>query len=540
MATLDWIGKKAVLNHHREVPYHLLKANDGSSFGVQDAGNLLVEGDNLLALKALLPYYAGQVKCIYIDPPYNTGNESWVYNDAVNSPQMKKWLGRVVGGDAEDLSRHDKWLCMMYPRLTLLRKFLREDGAIFISIDDNEIANLRCLTDEVFGPRNLAGTLTWYKRVSPANDAKLFSSDHEYIVVYAKNLTKWRPKRLPRTEKQLKNYSNPDNDPRGDWNSATYTCNKSVEERPNLYHGVTNPNTGEVIWPKRTAVWKYDPNTYQEHVRHDLIWWGKAGKAKMPRLKVFLSTVGDVVPRSILSYTDCGSTQEARTELLRIIPEVPFTTPKPLRLMQRILQLGAEKDSLIMDSFAGSDTLGHAVLQANKADGGSRRFITVEMIPEICRNVAAVRLKRAISGYSYQQGENMVEVEGLGSGFTYCELAEPLFDQNGDICREVGFSDLAAHIFFTEAGQPMAEEAKKTKSALLGIYNGIAIYLLFNGVLGDKTINGGNILTGPVLSELPPFDGPKVIYGEGSRLGQDKLRREGIVFKQIPYEIRVS
>jgi adenine-specific DNA-methyltransferase len=540
MATLDWIGKQAVLNHHREVPYHLLRANDSFSFGAQDTGNLLVEGDNLLALKALLPYYAGQVKCIYIDPPYNTGNESWVYNDAVNSPQMKKWLGKVVGGDAEDLSRHDKWLCMMYPRLMLLRKFLREDGAIFISIDDNEIANLRCLADEVFGPRNLAGILTWYKRVSPANDAKLFSSDHEYIVVYAKNLSIWRPNRLPRTEKQLKNYSNPDNDPRGEWNSATYTCNKSVEERPNLYHPVTNPNTGEGIWPRRTAVWKYDPNTYQEHVRQNLIWWGRDGKAKMPRLKVFLSRVGNVVPRSILSYTDCGSTQEARTELLRIIPEVPFTTPKPLRLMQRILQLGAEKDSLIMDSFAGSNTLGHAVLQANAADGGSRRFITVEMIPDICRHVAAVRLRKAISGYSYQQGENAVSVDGLGSGFTYCELAEPLFTQDGDICREVSFSDLAAHIFFTETGQPMAEQAKKSVSALLGVYNGVAIYLLFNGVLGDKTINGGNILTGPILSKLPSFDGPKVMYGEGSRLGQDRLRRENIVFKQIPYEIRVS
>jgi site-specific DNA-methyltransferase (adenine-specific)/adenine-specific DNA-methyltransferase len=531
MPTLDWIGKAAVLNHHRKVPYHLLRCDEKLSVGDPGSGNLLVQGDNLLALKALLPYYAGQVKCIYIDPPYNTGNEKWIYNDAVNSPEMRKWLGKVVGGEAEDLSRHDKWLCMMYPRLALLREFLREDGAIFVSIDDNELANIKLLADEVFGPQNCVAMLTWYKRVSPANDAKYFSSDHEYVVVYAKNKGQWHPHRLPRSVEQLKNYKNPDNDPRGPWNSATYTCNKSVEERPNLYHGITNPNTGDVIWPRKTAVWKYDAETHQEHISKNLIWWGKQGRAKMPRLKLFLDGVRDVVARSVLSNADCGSTQEARTELLQIIEEVPFTTPKPLRLIRRILQIATDKDSLVLDSFAGSGTTGHSVLDLNKSDAGTRRFILVEMDEGICRDVTAQRIRKAIEGYG--------DTPGLGGGFRYCTLAEPLFDESGTIRPEVTFADLAAHVYFTETGEPIPKRAT-AKTPLIGQCKGIAYYLLFNGVLGDKRPDGGNVLTSKTLAQLPAHDGPKVVYGEGCRLGAARLKREGIVFKQVPYEVKTA
>jgi adenine-specific DNA-methyltransferase len=540
MPTLEWTGKKAVLNHHREVPYHLLRCDGKLSVGDEDSGNLLIQGDNLLALKALLPYYAGAVKCIYIDPPYNTGNENWVYNDAMNSPEMRNWLGRIVGGEAEDLSRHSKWLCMMYPRLSLLKQFLSADGAIFISIDDNELANLKLLADEVFGPRSCVSILTWYKRVSPANDAKYFSSDHEYVVVYAKNRDRWHPHRLPRSSEQLKNYKNPDNDPRGPWNSATYTCNKSAEERPNLYHGITNPNNGQVIWPKRTAVWKYDADTHQAHVRENLLWWGKDGKAKMPRIKLFLEGVRDVVPRSVLSYNDCGSTQEARTELLQVIPEVPFTTPKPVRLIRRILQIATDKDSLVLDSFAGSGTTGHAVLALNKADGGNRRFIMVEMEPDICRNITIQRLSHAIQGYTKKNGSgDSVPVPPLGSGLRFCTLGSQLFDEKGDIADDVQFDDLAAHVYFAETGQPLPKR-KNGKSPFLGIHTGVAVYLLYNGILGDKSVNGGNVLTGSVLASLPAHDGPKVVYGEGNRLGHDRLKREGIQFRQIPYEIKVG
>lgn len=253
-----------------------------------------------------------------------TGNENWIYNDNVNSPEISRWLGKVVGGEMEDLSRHDKWLCMMYPRLSLLREMLRDDGAIFISIDDNEVNFLRCLCDEIFGITNFITQIAWIKRVSPANDAKYFSSDHEYVLIYAKSKPAWRPRRLARTFKQLQNYKNPDNDPRGPWNSVTYTCNKSIEERPNLYHEITNPNTGENLFPRKTAVWKYDKERHKENTKNNLIWWGVDGKSRMPRLKRFLSEMGSVVPRSFFQYDDCGHTQEARTEILNIINDVPF------------------------------------------------------------------------------------------------------------------------------------------------------------------------------------------------------------------------
>ena len=240
MPTLNWIGKEKVINHHMDVPYRVLEKK--YSYGVDSqtteddhSENMVIHGDNLEALKSLMPRYEGKIRCIYIDPPYNTGNENWIYNDNVNDPKMKKWLGEVVGKEGEDLSRHDKWLCMMYPRLRLLQKLLAEDGAIFISIDNSESANLKLMCDEIFGCTNYVDTISWFKKASPSNDAKYFSNDIEYILIYAKKKDAWQPNRLPLTEKQLKYYQNPDNDERGEWNSATYTCNKSNKERPNLY-----------------------------------------------------------------------------------------------------------------------------------------------------------------------------------------------------------------------------------------------------------------------------------------------------------------
>lgn len=537
MPTLNWIGKDAVVNHHRHVPYRLLHCDKSKSAGDPEAGNLLVQGDNLEALKALLPYYAGKVKCIYIDPPYNTGNENWVYNDNVNSPQIKKWLGQVVGKEAEDLTRHDKWLCMMYPRLALLREFLSEDGAIFISIDDNELAKLRLCMDEIWGGANFVATLSWFKRVSPANDAKHFSSDHEYVVVYAKRASTWSPGLLKRTVSQLENYKNPDNDPRGEWNSATYTCNKSADERPNLYHGITNPNTGETVWPKRTAVWKFDAARHADNVAKGLVYWGADGRAKMPRIKKFLSEMDDVVPRSVLLYDDYGHTQMARTEILEIIEHSSFATPKPTKLLNRLLAIGAPgSTSLILDSFAGSGTTGHAALQMNKADGGSRRFICIEMDETIARDVTSQRLKKVIEGYTNTKGE---AVEPLGGGFRFCTLGKPLFDEYGSIDPEVKYADLAAHVFFSETGSPLPKRANG-HSPLLGTFEGRAVYLLFNGILGDRKPSGGNVLTAALLESLPAHDGPKVIYGEACRLGELRLREAGVTFKQVPWEVRVG
>lgn len=217
MPTLDWTGKKAIEKHHAAVPFHLLRENPTLSVGENGSENLLIQGDNLLALKALLPYYAGKVKCIYIDPPYNTGNEGWVYNDNVNSPEIREWLGKAVGKEVEDLSRHDKWLCMMYPRLVLLHQLLAEDGSFWMSIDDNEVHFTRAILDAVFGMRNFISAVIWQKVYSPKNSAKHLSGDHDYVLVYAKNAETWRPNLLTRTAKQDDAYKNPDNDSRGPW-----------------------------------------------------------------------------------------------------------------------------------------------------------------------------------------------------------------------------------------------------------------------------------------------------------------------------------
>jgi len=543
--TLNWIGKEAVMKHHKEVSFRLVEPEPELSCGEIDSGNLIVQGDNLSALKALLPRYAGQVKCIYIDPPYNTGNEGWVYNDNVNSPEIRKWLGEVVGKEGETLDRHDRWLCMMYPRLVLLKQFLREDGAIFISIDDNEVATLRLLMDEIFGAQNFVSAVSWIKRVSPANDAKFLSSDTEFVVIYAKLLKSWNLNRLPRTQEQLSNYTNPDLDPRGAWNSVTYTCNKSADERPNLYYGITNPTTGEKIWPKKTAVWKFSEETYKKHSEEDQLWWGKQGTSKQPRLKRFLSNMGDVVPRSFWKYEDCGHTQEARSQLLDIVHECPFITPKPTRLIQRILQIATDKDSLILDSFAGSGTTGHAVLNQNAEDGGNRRFILVEMDESIARNITAERVRRVCEGYTNGKGK---EVAGLGGSFQFCCLSnEPLFQADGPIRTDVTFAQLAEFVWFMETGTGLAQSAllkRKKPTPFLGKYKACAVFLLYNGILKDKSDPGGNVLnsrTLDVLHEaLPDFDGPRVVYGARSRFDKQKLAKLGITFHQLPYELAVK
>ena len=321
MPTLQWIGKDKVINHHTEVPFRVLehkygyRGNNPSDTSETHSGNKIIHGDNLEALKALLPEYEGKIDCVYIDPPYNTGNEGWVYNDNVNDPHIRKWLGEVVGAEGEDLSRHDKWLCMMYPRLRLLQQLLSPRGVIFISIDDNELSNLRLICDEIFGMSNFIGIISWFKKSSPSNDAQYFSNDVEFILVYAKSKSIWRPNKLQLTEKQLKNYRNPDNDPRGAWNSATFTCNKSREERPNLYYPIINPNTGEEIFPKETAVWKFSRDVTEQYQKENLIFWGNDGSASMPRIKKFLSEHKGVVNRTLWHYDDVDHTQGAALEL---------------------------------------------------------------------------------------------------------------------------------------------------------------------------------------------------------------------------------
>ena len=537
MPTLNWIGKEAVIRHHKDVPFRLLEADEKlSHHGEQGSGdgNLIVQGDNLHALKALLPKYAGKVKCIYIDPPYNTGNEGWVYNDNVKAPEIKKWLGEVVGKEAEDLSRHDKWLCMMYPRMVLLKQFLTEDGAIFVSIDDNEVASLRLLMDEIFGKRNFVETLIWEKNYAPKAGSKHFSEAHDYVVVY-KAASDWSRNLKPRSEKQDKNYKNYDNDPRGRWRPNNLAARNYYSKGT---YSIKCPSGRIIEGPPSGSYWRISEEKFRQLNDDGRIWWGKDGN-NVPAPKIFLSEVKDgVVPMSLWYYKEVGHTQEAKRELLEVVDfsssDDVFITPKPTRLIQRILQIASDKDSIILDSFAGSGTTGHAVLKQNAEDGGNRKFILVEMEPTIAETITAERVRRVAGGYTDAKGK---AVEGLGGGFDYCRLSEePLFNEFGDIRDDVTFSQLADFVWFAETGTGYTGTGK---SPLLGVHEGRAVYLLFNGILGDRRPDGGNILTKPILDELPAHDGERIVYAAATRLGDATLKRERITFKQTPYAIEV-
>lgn len=350
--------------------------------------NLMIEGDNLEVLKLLQKSYAGKVKLIYIDPPYNTGKD-FVYPDDFRD-SIKNYLeltGQAEGGKRKTSNSdasgrfHTDWLNMMLPRIKIARNLLSDEGAIFITIDDGELANVIAIMNEVFGEENFVSTISWHKRVSPANDAKYFSTDCDTIVVYAKSKEIWRPQKLQRTGAQIDYYKNPDNDPRGPWNSATYTCNKSKSERPNLYYPITNPNTGEEIWPKETAVWKYAPEVTKQLISDNKLYWGAEGNARFPRSKLFLSEMEGVVPRSLWSSADTGHTQAATAELSELFDGVQvFDTPKPLKLLRRIIEVGCSgDDDVILDFFAGSGTTGHATMAYNAEFGTKHRFIVVQL-----------------------------------------------------------------------------------------------------------------------------------------------------------------
>ena len=536
MPTLNWIGKESVVAHHQTVPFCLLRDVPSLGHGDGGDGNLIVQGDNLVALKALLPYYANQVKCVYIDPPYNTGNEGWAYNDNVNSPVIREWLGAVVGREGETLDRHERWLSMMYPRLALLRQLMREDGAIFVSIDDNEVASLRMLLDEIFGAQNFAATFIWEKRTTREN-RRVFSFNHDFILCYAKSLPQFAAVRgtLPLSAAVTGRYSNPDNDPRGEWQSVSLNA-QAGHGTPSQFYTIVTPG-GRRLDPPQGRCWAVTETRLAELIADNRVWFGESGN-NAPRLKKFLREVTKgLTPQTIWTAEEVGTTDTATKELLQIFGgEARFESPKPPELIERILRIATKPGDLVLDSFAGSGTTGQAVLSLNRADGGERRFILVEMDPNIAVNVTAERVGRVARGYPNGTGE---VVGGLGGGFRYCELGEPLFDDAGRIRDTVTFADLARHVFFTETGEPLPRE-RIGRSPLLGVSRGVAIYLLYNGILGDRSPQGGNVLTRSVLKVLPSFDGPRVIYCSGCLLGGERLAAERIVVRQTPYEIRIG
>jgi DNA modification methylase len=488
MPTLNWIGKDAVVNHPHQVPFHLLKDVPELAAGDPGSGNLIVQGDNLVALKALLPYYAGQVKCIYIDPPYNTGNEGWIYNDNVNSPLIRDWLGKAVGKEAEDLSRHDKWLCLMYPRLALLRQFLREDGVIFISIDDNELANLIYLIEEIFGSQNHLATVVWEK--GKKGDSKFFSENHEYIVCCARNKgllvaqnTKWK-KRKAGVDKVLTHYQTLLQKHHGDhesiraelmkWYRSLAKDDQARDHKhynwsdarglyfPDNFHGpddgresrprydIIHPKTGKSC-AKPSTGWRWEESRTKAALAEDppRIHFGP-DETTIPCRKTYLVEASQE-PFPTVFYKDGRAATLAVEQLLG---KGLFAFPKDAEVLSDLISMVSNPGDLILDSFAGSGTTGHAVLNLNKADGGNRKFILVEMESKIARDITAERVKRVAQGYTNAKGE---KVEGLGGSFRFCELGEPLFDEHGQIKPSVRFADLARHVYFTETGEPMPD-----------------------------------------------------------------------------------
>ena len=532
MPTLTWVGKDKVVNHHHQVPFRVLnkqytfEAAPGTPTNSTD--NRIIHGDNLEALKSLLPEFEGKVKCIYIDPPYNTGNEGWIYNDAVNDPKMQKWLGEVVGKEGEDLSRHDKWLCMMYPRLKLLRRLLAEDGVIFVSIDDNEQAALKFLMDEIFGARNFVNSVVWEKRYSPQNAVKWFSESHDFLLVYAKNKDSWRPNLLDRSDEMNSRYRNPDNDPRGVWKPVDATAQAGHGTKSQFYV-VTAPNEKKHS-PPNGRCWLYTEPVFQQLVADNRIWFGSSGN-NVPAVKRFLSEVKQgTVCQTIWKYGDVGHNQEGKKEINEIFPEsTVFDTPKPVRLLERVLKISTDKNSIVLDSFAGSGTTAHAVLKLNAQDGGTRRFILVETM-DYAETITAERVRRVMNGY----GSENKPVEGLGGGFDYYTIGDPLFTADDLLNEAVGVEAIRGYVAYTEGVRPedQVSQDNPVSPYLLGRNTDTAWFFYYEP--DRPTALDMDFLSGIQIGDKP---GTTIIYADRCLLSSDFMTRNGLIFKKIPRDI---
>lgn len=428
MPELVFKGKEFVYNHHLAVPFRPLVPHAKKSVGKpQLDGNLIIHGDNLHALKALLPMYAGKVDCVFIDPPYNTGNEGWSYNDNVNSPMIREWLNSNPVG-IEDGLRHDKWCAMMYPRLRLLHELLGDAGSIWITLDDNEIHRARAILDDIFGEQNFVASCIWHKNYSPKNTAQFFSEDHDYLLIYAKDKNVWRPNLLTRTEEMEARYSNPDNDPRGPWKPGDMSARNYYSEGT---YAITCPSGRKIESPPSGRYWVVSKEKFKELDKDKRIWWGEDGN-NIPAIKRFLSEVkAGRVPQTIWEYDEVGHTQDAKKELLSILnfanSDEVFITPKPVALLVKVLDIAANENSIVLDSFAGSGTTAHAVLAANKKDGGNRKFILIEC-EDYADKLTAERVRRVIKGYEFE-GTQREELLREKLNFTSLKKADKLLDQ---------------------------------------------------------------------------------------------------------------
>ena len=514
MPTLHWIGKEKVINHHLDIPYHTLNKEYTYDNGVQEpAGiseNKIIHADNLLALKSLLPEYEGRVNCIYIDPPYNTGNESWVYNDNVSDPRFKKWLGKVVGKEAEDLTRHDKWLCMMYPRLKLLHKLLSEDGIIFISIDDIEVTFLKLVCDEIFGKANFLCQLIWKSRQNKDNrNISRISIDHEYVLCYGQQLRG--------VERDKTQFSNPDNDSRGDWVSANMVGLADKKARPNLHYNLINPET-KIDYGCPKMGWRYDKTTMNKLIDEKRILWPKEISGR-PRKKQFINDYKEDVTGFSSIIGNEIFTRDGTNILKEVFIEKVFDFPKPVEMIEALLEQSTNEDSIILDSFAGSGTTAHSVLNLNLKDGGNRKFILIEM-EDYAETITAERVKRVVQGYG--------ETEGIGGSFNFYTLGERVLDDEQNLNPNLSVEKIHSYIWYSEIHQPYT--LKANAAGYLGKYSNTGYYFYYQP-------NEVTTLDDTYLMNVTELCEQYVMYADVCLLSERTMLKHNIIFKKIPRDI---
>ncbi len=640
MPTLHWIGREKVVNHHLEVPFRTLehkygfRANNESDKSETHSGNMIIHGDNLEALKALLPQYEDRVDCIYIDPPYNTGNEGWVYNDNANDPQMIRWLGEVVGKEDDDFTRHDKWLCMMYPRLCLLRQLLSPEGALFVSADDNESASLRHILNEIFGANCFVADIAWQRTYSVRNDSQSIPVEVEHLLVFGKK-PKWKPNGLERTEKMDAAYKNPDGD-RCKWMSGSPVA-PAARTHQGMVYAIQHPFTGEMLYPTNDACWRYAQEQMLEYLKgwcsykledlHDderraevcgitteeirkgvkaivldepletasqkaqkiydkgpwpRFYFTRGGKGGMRR-KVYADDVRDRIVTNFWEFKEVGHTDEAKKEVIGIFGgKSKIETPKPTRLLERILKIATKEDSIVLDSCAGSGTTGHATLLANSKDGGRRKFILVELM-DYAETTTAERMRRVMRGYTFKgnvkvelykkkitvsnlrkaqtimtEADNVVKssrgkydtlkmtvedgdlkvigthtnrIEGLGGEFDFYELGQPIFTDDGGLNPTVEEEKLRQYIYYSDTHKTLDKERDKDFPYLLDYLDGTGYFFYYKPdsltTLSQDTLS----IIGPQKAEH------YVVYADICTMSSEQLAMMSIEFKKIPRDI---
>lgn len=513
MPVLDWLGKDKVVNHHLDVPFHFLN----KKFSVGSSDNKIIHADNLFALKSLLPSYEGRVKCIYIDPPYNTGNEGWIYNDAVNDPQIKRWLGQVVGKEGEDFTRHDKWLCMMYPRLRLMQKLLSDDGAIFISIDDNEQANLKLICDEIFGANNFIANIAVINNFKGRSDDKFIATAHESFLIYRKE--NFLTNGVPIPEEYIKEYRLEDEHGKYRLQGLRKRgANSRREDRPNMFYPFFYDEASGVLsvdeLPESIKIlpylsdgsdgrWRWGKDTARERL-DELIAQKVRGRDEYDIFQKDYLGERRVKPKSFWSGAEFSS--EAGTLALKsILGKGIFSTPKPVGIVEYILQQATDKDSIVLDAFAGSGTTAHAVINLNAQDGGNRKFILIEIM-DYAEKITAERVRR------------------VGGEFEFYELGEPLFDADDFINKKIPRRQLFDYVYFSETGKDYVASAEEN---LLGVDEDTAYYFF-----------DGAELNYDLLAKIKTRATAYVIYADNCTLSEKFLDDKRITFKKIPSDVR--